>query len=430
MKKRISLRNFLGVFISSIMGVSLCLAQVSTTPIGSGRTDKTVNIPRVNADGAPSAETVAPGPATRSFNVAYEQLEKIADTYNEMEEQYAKATPEQRVILGQQMNTAYRKMDALIQQTSKLSEAAWEEDKTNPNVIGFSLFLMASAIDADQYETAYDLARELMKAQVHTREPILYEMAGVSAFMMNKYDVAEMCFKQAEKENEITDVGINYRSTIPYYTAIWKKESALRAQEAAANNLPRVALKTTKGDVVLELFEDQAPNTVANFISLVEKGFYNGNDFHTVMRCFMAQTGSPKEDGTGTPGYVIADECHLPDARFHFRGSVAMAHFGENTAGSQFYITLVPANHLDGKYTVFGRVISGIENISNLNEVDVSEKGGDAVDASGVAKVTGALKPDKIISAAVIRKRDHAYIPKTLPEEVTTDSTTAENTEQ
>ena len=93
-----------------------------------------------------------------------------------------------------------------------------------------------------------------------------------------------------------------------------------RDAEAKADDLPRVLLKTSKGDIVVELFENEAPNTVANFISLVQKGFYNGTDFHRVLRGFMAQGGSPKGEEDGGPGYTIPDECRQDNHRLHFRG--------------------------------------------------------------------------------------------------------------
>ena len=100
------------------------------------------------------------------------------------------------------------------------------------------------------------------------------------------------------------------------YPELWKKEQAIREAEAAADNNPRVLLKTDRGDILLELFEDQAPNTVANFISLVDSGFYDGIAFHRVIPGFMAQGGDPnskdddpRNDGSGGPPYTIACEC-------------------------------------------------------------------------------------------------------------------------
>lgn len=178
------------------------------------------------------------------------------------------------------------------------------------------------------------------------------------------------------------------------------EEMKTREAEAKANDLPRVKLETSKGDIVLELFENEAPNTVANFISLVEKGFYDKLVFHRVIDGFMAQGGDPKGNGSGGPGYSVPCECYAPNHRNHFFGSLAMAHAGKDTGGSQFYLTFGPTTHLNGKHTVFGRVIEGGEVLGKLTRIQPGEPG----------------EPDKIVKATVIRKRAHEYKPKTLPE--------------
>jgi len=177
-------------------------------------------------------------------------------------------------------------------------------------------------------------------------------------------------------------------------------EMAKRSAEAAADDLPRVKIETSKGTIVVELFENEAANTVANFISLVEQHFYDGTPFHRVIPQFMAQGGDPTGTGTGGPGYAIACECERPDARKHFLGSLSMAHAGKNTGGSQFFLTFRPTEHLDGRHTVFGRVIEGFEVLPELQRTEGERAGGE---------------PDKILKAEVLRKRDHDYLPEKLP---------------
>jgi cyclophilin family peptidyl-prolyl cis-trans isomerase len=167
----------------------------------------------------------------------------------------------------------------------------------------------------------------------------------------------------------------------------------------SAEPLPQVLLKTSQGDVLIELYEDEAPNTVANFISLVEKKYYDGLMFHRVIDGFMAQGGDPTGTGGGGPGYAIRCECERPDARKHQRGTLSMAHAGKDTGGSQFFLTFVPTPHLDGRHTVFGQVVQGMENVDKLKRRD-PRMGGDA---------------DKIVEATVVRKRNHEYKPETLP---------------
>ncbi|OHB80651.1 MAG: hypothetical protein A2W31_04135 [Planctomycetes bacterium RBG_16_64_10] len=175
----------------------------------------------------------------------------------------------------------------------------------------------------------------------------------------------------------------------------------MRTAEAQADDLPRVKLETSKGPMVLELFENEAPNTVANFVNLVEQGFYDGRPFHRVLPQFMAQGGCPRGDGSGGPGYRIACECHRDGFRRHFRGSLSMAHAGRDTGGSQFFLTFVRTPHLDGQHTVFGRVLEGTEVLSSLTRINPSQTGPHPT-------------PDQIIKATVLRKRPHAYQPKTL----------------
>jgi peptidyl-prolyl cis-trans isomerase B (cyclophilin B) len=113
-------------------------------------------------------------------------------------------------------------------------------------------------------------------------------------------------------------------------------------------------------EIKIELFEKDAPNTVANFKKLADQGFYDGLTFHRVIPGFVAQGGCPRGDGTGGPGYTI--NCEINPNK-HERGTVAMAHAGRNTGGSQFYICYQPQPHLDGEHTVFGKVIEGMEHV-------------------------------------------------------------------
>ncbi|MBR1759664.1 MAG: peptidylprolyl isomerase [Schwartzia sp.] len=127
--------------------------------------------------------------------------------------------------------------------------------------------------------------------------------------------------------------------------------------------------ETSKGTFDIELFEDKAPKTTGNFITLVEKGFYNGLIFHRVIDGFMIQGGCPKGDGTGGPGYTIPDEFH-PDLRHSGEGILSMANAGPNTGGSQFFITLAKTEWLDGHHAVFGKVVKGMEVVKAIGKVE------------------------------------------------------------
>lgn len=131
-------------------------------------------------------------------------------------------------------------------------------------------------------------------------------------------------------------------------------------------------ITTKKGTIRLQLFEDKVPKTVENFETLAAKGFYNGLKFHRVIADFMVQAGCPKGTGTGGPGYTFKDEFH-PELKHDGPGVLSMANAGPNTNGSQFFITHVPCPWLDGKHSVFGRVIEGQNVVNAIRQGDVME---------------------------------------------------------
>lgn len=139
----------------------------------------------------------------------------------------------------------------------------------------------------------------------------------------------------------------------------------------------QATLHTNKGDITIELAQEAAPNTVANFVKLAGEGFYNGTKFHRVIKGFMVQGGDPltKDDtievrwGTGGPGYQFADEIHANN--HNVAGTIAMANAGPNTNGSQFFINTADNNFLDTKHTVFGNVVAGVEVVAAIESAPV-----------------------------------------------------------
>ncbi|MBI4176619.1 MAG: peptidylprolyl isomerase [Candidatus Aenigmarchaeota archaeon] len=131
---------------------------------------------------------------------------------------------------------------------------------------------------------------------------------------------------------------------------------------------PIVVFETNMGTFRAEIYRDNVPATADNFISLVDKGFYNGIRFHRVIDGFMIQGGDPKGDGTGGPGYTIKDEFH-PSLKHSKGGMLSMANAGPNTGGSQFFITVAPAPWLDGKHSIFGNVIQGYDVVEKISKV-------------------------------------------------------------
>ncbi len=124
------------------------------------------------------------------------------------------------------------------------------------------------------------------------------------------------------------------------------------------------------GNIVIKLYPEEAPKNVKNIIELTNKGFYNGLKFHRIIKGFVIQGGCPVGDGTGDPGYEIQDE--ISPKLKHLKGTVAMANRGPNTNGSQFYICLEPQPRLDGKYTIIGEVVSGMDVVEKIGSVPTS----------------------------------------------------------
>ena len=131
-------------------------------------------------------------------------------------------------------------------------------------------------------------------------------------------------------------------------------------------------IQTNRGNIRLQLHDDKVPKTVENFEKLANDGFYNGLTFHRVIPDFMIQTGCPQGSGTGNPGYQFEDEFH-EDLRHDGPGTLSMANSGPNTNGSQFFITHVPTPHLDGKHSVFGKVLEGQDIVDTIEKGDTMQ---------------------------------------------------------
>jgi cyclophilin family peptidyl-prolyl cis-trans isomerase len=283
---------------------------------------------------------------------------------------------------------------ALLEQAGlRAYEEAPNED---PELARFLVKLSDDAVQRDDYAAAKRLTDVLIAHNCPDKQ--IYDSAAVAAFVLNDYDTAEKYFKQAKDLGVFSNTSKELEPILKEYRDLWAKEKDIREAEAKADDLPRVKLTTTKGVIVLELFENEAPETVGNFVSLVEAGKYDATTFHRVLKGFMAQGGDPKGDGTGGPGYRIFGEQSRPNHRMHFQGSLSMAHTGDpDTGGSQFFITFRQTKHLNGLHTCFGRVIEGMDVLPLLQRRDPT--------------APNAPSPDSIIKAEVVRKRDHVYQP-------------------
>jgi len=209
-----------------------------------------------------------------------------------------------------------------------------------------------------------------------------------------------------EKIGVFEDSDRNLLLFLPRLIGAYEHELKIRAKEKQADDLPRVEIVTQAGKMVFELFENEAPETVANFIALVEAGHYDNTIFHRVIPNVVAQCGGISENlSPKVLDYTINDEFKNENFRRHFSGSLSMANTGKPNSGqAQFLICLAPTPFLDARHTVFGTVIEGAatyQRISLTHNFDENNK----------EEPIDSAVPDKILSAKVLRKRDHAYQP-------------------
>src|SRR5579884_2101994 len=156
---------------------------------------------------------------------------------------------------------------------------------------------------------------------------------------------------------------------LPYTGVMGKQYSAPPPMSIDSSKKYAATLETSKGAIVVDLFAKDAPKTVNNFVFLAREGFYDGTKFHRVIADFMIQGGDPTATGTGGPGYKFEDELKN-NPRRHQVGSLSMANAGPNTNGSQFFITHIKTEWLDGKHTVFGQVRSGQDVVDAVKQGD------------------------------------------------------------
>lgn len=271
----------------------------------------------------------------KDFDKSYDEYKGIVKQLSDLQDRYTVAKPEERPAMEKQFNELLKQGTKLRPKMLSLAEKAYVEDPKD-TALGDMLFsVVATCVATDDYEEAWRLANVLLDGKYS--KPQLFGLAGIAAFYTNRFDEAEKYLKQAPDDKVLGKQIAELQPRIADMREKWAREKKVRDAEAKADDLPRVKLTigdfrgNVKGDIVVELFENEAPNTVANFINLVEKKFYDGIVFHRVLSGFMAQGGDPDGTGRGGPGYHIADECNQPNHRDHFRGSLSMAHMPSRT---------------------------------------------------------------------------------------------------
>ncbi len=295
-----------------------------------------------------------------------------------------------------------RQLVLASQMSGAAIEAYEESPQADVDLVKYVYNTMFTSINPRSETQKFDPGLSLRLAEMLTKNGIesrdIYFQAFRAAFAMQDFDKAELMLQKVEETSK-TELPSSVRERLEETRRNWDQELEFRQMEAAADDLPRVKFETSAGDFVVELFENQAPQTVGNFISLVEQGFYDGLTFHLVKPGILIQGGCPVGNGTGDPGYRIPCESYRDDFRHHFQGTISMSNKGRDTGGCQFFISHQPNPNLDGKYTVFGRVIENMGVIFNVNTVDKTKPN------------SGTLAPTVIKNVTVLRKRDHVYEP-------------------
>lgn len=238
---------------------------------------------------------------------------------------------------------------------------------TQANELGMDVNQLSDKMKADETRTKmmsmYEAAKELNLAAV----PLIL-INGEQFFLLDYQNISDTIGVIALGQKQFTECP-------PFLIDINKTYVA--------------TLETEKGNIVIELFADKAPLAVNSFVFLAQQGWYDGVTFHRVLPGFVAQAGDPSGTGRGNPGYFFDTE--ISDLLFTKPGMVGMANSGPDTNGSQFFITYAPANHLNGSYTIFGQVISGLDVVEQLTPRDPAQ--------------FGSLAPgDKIIKITVEEK--------------------------
>ena len=318
----------------------------------------------------------AAGSKVAEFAKIHKEWNDLIANLGALKNEYATATDATRKAeIYKQYYEGVEKAKAMEGKVVAAAESAYAEaPNADPKIVELLVATLYDFVKSDDYEPAFKLGKTLMDHKC--TEKHVAALAGVAAFCVNEFDQAGVWLQAAKAHGNLPPDYENYLDSIDYYKEAWAKEKKIREAEAKADDLPRVLLKTSAGEIEIELCENEAPNTVLNFITLVDKGFYNGLKFHRVLPGFMAQGGDPKGDGSGGPGYNIPCECYEENHRLHFRGTLSMAHAGRDTGGSQFFLTFVPTKHLDGKHTVFGRVIKGFDVLAKLKRRDPERSDG------------------------------------------------------
>lgn len=276
----------------------------------------------------------------------------------------------------------------------------------SPEAASYMVTMVQHHFENDIYDaTTFEAAARLIDIGQNYR--YLFLTAARAGISTGNFETARKVYDSLQPD-ELEKVDVSNKHFLDLLEEQYKEEMQ-RMEKIDREELPQVRFTTTRGDVLLELYPGEAPSTVANFINLVEDGFYDGMDFSQVVPNVLALSGDATGDGRGNSGKFLLDEHDNENSHHALRGSVVMAkipmsegQFIENSASTQFAIFFLPVTSASSQQTVFGRVIEGMDRISAMRRIDPSK--------TDEKKIK--LPPDAIISAEVVRKGPELPEPK------------------
>jgi len=385
---------------------------MSPVAFGQDATASEAQLPAIAPDAGEVPESDS-SPLAQAYRVQLAELKKqMKDLRRKIVEHHTDLSADRDSKLQEWQKVSQAAREA-SQQFRKAAIDLYRSEPQRYSTVGDLLFgMLKEECEADRFEGMNEVGKVLVELKYPN--PDLDGIAGLAAFGEHDFEFSEQCLRRAMQTGVDTAVPPQVMQSIEQLKEDWKKELELRTAEARADDLPRVRISTTKGVIVLELFEDDAPETVANFLYLVKNGFYDGRPIFRVLKHFVAQTGCERGDGSGSAGYTVRGEMKSPRARKHFRGSVAVALGSDpvtqatdyDSGSAQFFFDLLASPPMNGEYCVFGRVIEGMEVLGELTKIDLSSK-----DAK---EEYAGVNPDSMVRVEVVRQRNSSYIPKPL----------------
>ncbi|MCR9296141.1 MAG: peptidylprolyl isomerase [bacterium] len=358
-------------------------------------------VPVTDADIPGQPPTIAVVPETEEFTQAVAAFREHIKEMRKVVVRFNTGTAEEEQMWKDRWNELLQQGIPLYQEMLLAGAKEFEADpQSRVNIARWLFKVVQQNVDDDRFEGMLPIIKTLLKDKPESEELLRYQ--GMTAIALNEFDAARDSLSALASVQVGREELRMLQENLDAVEARWEKEKEIREQDAAGEPLPRVLIRTTKGDMEVELYENQAPDTVGNFIYLVESGFYDNQPFHSGKQHFLIQGGG---DDILNPDYTIYGEMNRPDARDFYRGTLGMALSGNPDSGySQFFIALMPNEELNGKYTAFGRVVKGIEVIANLNKIDPQNKSKDSQSPRD--------EPDEILEIRVLSKRDHDYVPR------------------